>query len=198
MILIHATKKLAAKLPPKLRHPSIDIPSSNPLSGWHGNLLNLQRRNCVLLVHDETRFALFMIGVRKPDFERFDHYFEDALINTLIKLGAESAQINAAQQLLGPCKFDTACNRSVQGTMNQMAGNIEHMLWYEDARLEDINPYRTAVWLADRPCNIKGQKDCVWPRKAMLALLSDQHDILKRGGSGDNVIQLDSYRRQSS
>jgi len=37
--------------------------------------------------------------------------------------------------------------------------------------ITDLSAYRTSVWLADRPCNVKGSKDFVWPMKAMLALL---------------------------
>jgi len=144
----------------------------NPLSGWHANLIVLQRRNCVLLVHDATRFPLFIKGLMKADFARFDELFADALMNTLLKLGANQPQLDSAAALLAPCRFDTDCNRSVQGTLNQMAGDIQHMLLFEQADLDAICSYRTGVWLADRPCTVKGQKDCIWPDKAMLALLN--------------------------
>jgi hypothetical protein len=60
----------------------------------------------------------------------------------------------------------------VQGTLNQMAGDIQHILLFEQADLDAICSYRTGVWLADRPCTVKGQKDCIWPDKAMLTLLN--------------------------
>lgn len=56
MITIHATKKLYAHLPVAATmnpHPSDDSAATppdsadNPLSGWHANLLTLQRRLCV-------------------------------------------------------------------------------------------------------------------------------------------------------
>jgi hypothetical protein len=144
----------------------------NPLSGWHANLITVQRRNCVLLVHDATRFPLFIKGLVKADFARFDELFADALMNTLLKLGANQPQLDTATALLAPCRFDTDCNRSVQGTLNQMAGDIQHMLLFEQADLDAICSYRTGVWLANRPCTVKGQKDCIWPDKAMLALLN--------------------------
>jgi hypothetical protein len=144
----------------------------NPLSGWHANLITVQRRNCVLLVHDATRFPLFIKGLLKADFARFDELFADALMNTLLELGANQTQLDTASALLSPCRFDTDCNRSVQGTLNQMAGDIQHMLLFEQADLDAICSYRTGVWLTDRPCMVKGQKDCIWPDKAMLALLN--------------------------
>jgi len=150
MITIHATKKLYAKLPTSVQAAAnkeaqpgaIDaakLPNENPLSGWHANLLTLQRRNCVLLVHDATRLPLLIKGQMKADFANFDQLFADALMNTLLKLGASQDQLDCAAALLIPCHFDTECNRSVQGTMNQMAGDIEHMLWLDDAKLDDIS-----------------------------------------------------------
>lgn len=160
------------------------------LSDWHANLLIIQRRNCVILVHDATRFPLFIKGLLKADFANFDRLFADALMNTLLKLGAKQSQLDTAAALLAPCRFDTNCDRSVQGTMNQMAGDFEHMLWFEEARLEDICSYATGAWLADRPCTVKGQKDCIWPDRAMLALLNRVGDTAP---TKQNVIQLADY-----
>jgi len=55
--------------------------------------------------------------------------------------------------------------------MNQMGLEIEHMLHYQNVSISDISTYRTAVWLAQSPRKVKGQKDYMWPDKAMLALL---------------------------
>lgn len=191
MITIHVTQKLHAKLPLDNQGciaaknpgtaPAATAIADNPLSGWHANLLTLQRRNCVLLVHDATRFALFIKGLVKADFAHFDRYFADALINTLLKLGATEHQLDAAVARLAPCRFDTHCSRSVQGTMNQMKAGIEHMLWYDDGKLDAISSYRTGVWLAERPCTVKGVKDFIWPKAAMLALLSQlEQEILSQ------------------
>lgn len=204
MFTIHATKKLFAKLPldddgfvvakNPLRHPHVSTLANGSLSHWHANLITLQRRNCVLLVHDATRFPLFIKCLVKDDFANFDWHFEDTLMNTLLKLGANEHQLEVAATLLGPCRFDTKCNRSVQGTMNQMKGDIEHMLWYDHANIEDISQYRVGVWMADRPCHVKGVRDCIWPQKEMLKLLStrDATDT-KRANMPENVVQFADY-----
>ncbi len=53
MITIHTTKKFYAHLPAAASMQIAAIANSfdNSLSGWHANLITLQRRNCVLLVH---------------------------------------------------------------------------------------------------------------------------------------------------
>ena len=186
MIHLYCTQKLIAKLPvtqgllpegeqlkSSIREGGSEIILNNPLSGWHANLLILQRRNCVLLVHNQTRFPVFMIGLTKPDFAAFDYHFADCFMNTLLKVGANEEQMQSAQDLLAPVSINKSNDRSVQGTLNQMKGDIEHMLWYDNAQITECSPYKTAAWLAKRPCNVKGQKDCIWPIDAMLELLSD-------------------------
>lgn len=207
MIQIHATKKLYAKLPlddqgciavkDAFIQPGTSAIANNPLSGWHGNLITLQRRNCVLLVHNATRFPLFMKALVKADFAHFDWHFADTLMNTLLKLGANQQQLDAAAARLAPCQFDTQRDRSVQGTMNRMAGDIEHMLWFDNAKLEDISSYKTGVWLADRPCNVKGVKDFIWPQKAMLELLSKASPDNDTTAQSRNIVQLADYRRNN-
>ena len=189
MITLHTTKKLLAKLPVdkngnlpnQSRSPEPDKPSlaNNPLSSWHGNLLTLQRRNCILLVHDTTRFAVLITCLKKVDFANLDWWFVDTFMNTLLKCGATNAQMETAHSLLEPLIIDSQCDRSVQGTMNQMKGDLEHVLWYDNSDINDLSAYRLGAWLSDRPCTIKGRKDCIWPIKAMLGLLSDLS-----GGSG--------------
>lgn len=208
MIHLHATKKLLVKLPVdkngnlpiRSTHQGFDKPelTENPLNSWHGNLLTLQRRNCMLLVHDATRFAVLMTCLKKTDFANLDWWFVDTFMNTLLKCGANNKQMEAAHNHLAPLSIDNNCNRSVQGTMNQMKGDIEHKLWYDNVDIGDLSAYRMGVWLSDRPCTVKGHKDCIWPIKAMLALLSS---TVSRGEPGtlqtdspDNVISIKDFR----
>ncbi|RDH82033.1 MAG: hypothetical protein DIZ78_16495 [endosymbiont of Escarpia spicata] len=147
MIRLHCTKKLLAKLPLreggrlKNKRPShypANEGDESPLSGWHANLILLQRRQCVLLVHDATRFPVFIPALKKADFAELDYWFADGFMNALLKTGADDVLMDCAHAALGPLVCDTECDRSVQGTMNRMAQDIEHMLWYEDASVMDL------------------------------------------------------------
>ncbi len=68
MIKIHSTKKLFAKLPLDGNGALINTgdnadpqtDTDSPLGDWHANLLILQRHNCILFVHDATRFPVFI------------------------------------------------------------------------------------------------------------------------------------------
>lgn len=69
--------------------------------------------------------------------------------------------------------------------------------------LEDLSPYRTAAWLAERPCTIKGRKDCVWPIQAMGELLGGsikpmqgiKHKQTVECGDSAEIIKLDRFRK---
>lgn len=180
MIHLHCTKKLLAKLPLlddgrlNSKKPILSVvrdPATNPLSGWHANLILLQRRQCVLFVHDTTRFPVFVPALKKDDFAELDWFFQDGFMNTLLKVGAKDRHMKAAEKLLTPLICDNDCNRSVQGTLNQMGQDLGFMLEYDQALVTEISPYKTGAWLADRPCTMKGVRDCIWPGRAILELL---------------------------
>jgi hypothetical protein len=91
-------------------------------------------------------------------------------MNTLLKVGANDQQMTTATKLLSNFSIDSVCDRSVQGTLNRIKGDVEHMIWYDDAQV------------ADRPCNTKGQKNFIMPNEAMLELL-DKAFLLKGNGN---------------
>ncbi len=184
MIQLHATRKLFERLPLDDQGQLASTPRSawlfdaapieaNPLSGWHGNLVTYQRRNCVLLVHDKTRFPLFLPALTKPDFAELNDRFVDALMNTLLKCGANQDQLNTAQRHLRPFQIDTQCNRSVQATLNRMGQDLEYVLQYDNINVGEITGYRQGVWLAQSPRSVKG-RGVLWPQKAMLTLLQQE------------------------
>ena len=102
-------------------------PATNPLNGWHANLILLQRRQCVLFVHDATRFPVFVPALKKADFAELDWHFQDSFMNTLLKVGADDNHMKAAEKLLAPLLCDSDCYRSVQGTLNQMEQDLGHI-----------------------------------------------------------------------
>lgn len=71
--------------------------------------------------------------------------------------------METASRLLQPLVFDTQCNRSVQGTMNRMAGNIDHMLYFEHADVQDLSSYRAGAWFAERPCSVTRKETALSP-----------------------------------
>lgn len=206
MIDLYVTKKLQAKLSiddkgmlPGSSHVDYlaDKPEmeSNPLSGWHANLRVMQRRQCVIFVHNETRFPVFVPCLTKPNFSRLEYFFIDAFMNTLMKCGASMEHMDAAQYLLERFKIDSNYSRSVQGTMNQMCAEIETYLWYDNVNIMELSGYSMGVHLANTPCSVNNQKKYIVPKRAMLELLGG---LVKSDGESvtddlmdDNMLDLE-------
>lgn len=183
MIHLHCTKKLLAKLPVDDRgrlpgkRPGLlaaNDEGENRLGHWHGNLLLIQRRLCLLLVHDATRFPVFIPALTRPDFADLEYRFVDSFMNALLKTGADEALLQKAQASLAPLVCDSVCDRSVQGTLNQMGQEVEHMVYYDGLNVAELTGYRQSAWLAERPCGINNRKGVVWPAQAMRTLLQGE------------------------
>ncbi|MBI9113378.1 hypothetical protein [Maridesulfovibrio ferrireducens] len=132
MPYIGCTKKLLDEL--KIKEPA-DHSDFRGLRGWHGNTFRLYRSKSVLLVNDETRFAVFIPRLVKKDFANFDRIFRERFKEALEWAGADESQIAKALLQCGGCSYGKTHNRSVLGTMNDMKQAIEHILWYKFGRL---------------------------------------------------------------
>ena len=42
------------------------LDETGPLGSWHANVYAIDRRQCLLLCHDATRYCLFLPGLRAP------------------------------------------------------------------------------------------------------------------------------------
>lgn len=174
-MILHCTKKLFAKLPNNIHTTTnsvVNIGLQSEWLNWHANVITVQRRQCVIAVHDATRYTVFIPCLTKPDLANLQWHFEDVFINSLLKSSLPHELVETATQHLAPLMFDTECNRSVQGTMNQIAQYIDYGLSYTNTVVSDISPYRYSAELSHRPCTVKGLKDCLWPDKAMTELLN--------------------------
>jgi len=163
-MIIHCTKKLAAKLPALSDKPDEE---TSPLGSWHANLYVIDRRNCVLFCHDATRYTLFLPGLRKPEFAELGRWFKELFIASLAYMGMEDNQVRRAELALGPVQFDTRTDRSVLGSLNQMSFIL-------DARVSEVenvmllNPLSVNRWLCHYPVNVKGVKGFWMADEAMI------------------------------
>jgi hypothetical protein len=146
-MIIHCTKKLAAKVPMVSGEPLME---TSPLGGWHANLYIIDRHNVLLFCHDDTRYTVFLPGLRKAQFADLGRWFREAFTASLTYMGMADNQVRRAELALGPVVFDTDTDRSVLGSLNQM-----HFML--DARLEEVedvmllNPLSVTRWLCHYP-----------------------------------------------
>jgi hypothetical protein len=164
-MILHCTHKLAAKLPDVSSTP---LEETSPLGGWHGHLFTLDRRQCVLFMHDATRYALFLPGLRKAQFTELGDWFRMLYLATLAGFGCSDTQIKKVELALGPVRYDTATDRSVQGSLRVAKQDLDAMA-YRVPNVMRLDPLATSCELSDRPATIRGK--WVRPEKAMLDLI---------------------------
>ena len=108
-MLLHCTKKLAAKLPEVSATP---LAETSPLGSWHANLYTIDRRQCVMFCHDESRYVLFLPGLIKSDFVELGRLHRELFLASLVALGVKETLLNRVSLALGPVQFDCITDRS--------------------------------------------------------------------------------------
>lgn len=166
-MILHCSKKLAAKLADV---SPVTLDETSPLGSWHGHLLTFDRRQCVMLCHDATRYVLFLPGLRKEHFADFEAgCFRPLYLATLAALECTVAWIKKAELALGPLRFDMATDRSVLGSLNIAAWDAE--VWLQrEANVMGIDPVAFSCKLNARPVTVRGKT--IWPAEAMREMLS--------------------------
>lgn len=123
MPIIRCTEKLLKEL--KVR-PSEEWPQNGYIGGWHANLLRIERRKCVIVTNDQTLYTLFIPALKKPEFERFGEIFGQHLFKNLCCEGFAQHQIERVLADNQEITIAKTNNRSVLGSMNDVAYQIEH------------------------------------------------------------------------
>lgn len=161
-MLLHSTQKLAAKLPDV---SAIPLAESSPLGSWHANLYTIDRRQCVMFCHDESRYVLFLPGLLKADFADLGRLHRELFLASLNELGVKETHLNRVALALGPIQFDCITDRSVLGSLRVTSFDLSCLLRRGDNVME-CDPLALSVELNDRPVTVRGK--WLFPDKAML------------------------------
>lgn len=110
----------------------------------------------MMFCHDATRYVLFLPGLRKADFAEIGGtWFRPLYLATLAMLGCPDTQIKKIELALGPMRFDTATDRSAQGSLRVAKQDLEAWL-YRVPNVMDLNPLAMSCHLNERPATVYG------------------------------------------
>lgn len=98
------------------------------IGSWHANLLLIERRKCVLFTHDMSLFSVFVAGLTRDDFAHMDEVFGQALFRTLRLCEFGQSEIERMLDWSRHNVYGKSNNRSVLGSMNDLAFQIEHRI----------------------------------------------------------------------
>jgi hypothetical protein len=124
-VVVRSTKKLLTLIGRGVA--PIELPPTG--DDWYANLLWIDRRKCLLLVHADTLFPVFRADVRAGDLRPFGQYVVRAIEE---ELRAEGLPLD----VLGPLDAEdvqvaTTASRSVLGYMNEMALHLRYQIAVE-------------------------------------------------------------------
>ncbi len=131
------------------------------LGGWHAHLVRFDRVQCVFFCHDETRYCLFLPGMRARQFAALGRWHRDLFLASLATEGIADAVIAKADAALGPARFDAKTDRSVLSSMNIALGDLVPRV-EEAAHVLRLDTLRLSLELNSRPTRAHGE----WLRPA--------------------------------
>jgi hypothetical protein len=94
---------------------------------WYANLLWVDRRKCLLIVHAGTLFALLAADIRVSDLRPFERRIVDLLAGALLEEGLPTDALGRLEP--SEVRLAKTASRHVLGVMNQMAQEIG---WHTD------------------------------------------------------------------
>ena len=125
MQVIHCTKKLLKELGALgSRIPHEHAPGF--FGSWHANLIRIERRKCVLFTNDRTLYSFLVPGMKRKD--DFHDLFLVHLNSNLAIEGFGQGDILKALDEYSEIAIAPTTNRSVLGSMNDLAGQAEFLI----------------------------------------------------------------------
>ncbi|TAK86866.1 MAG: hypothetical protein EPO20_05975 [Betaproteobacteria bacterium] len=150
-----------AKLPGVSAQP---LEEAGSLGAWHAHLVRFDRVQCVLFCHDETRYCLFLPGMRARQLAELGRWHREVFLASLATEGIADPVIARVDAALGPARFDAKTDRSVLASMNIAQWDLGVYVSRED-HVVDADALLVSRRLNERPVEAKGKP--LWPARAM-------------------------------
>lgn len=118
MLTIQCTKKLGEEL-------KIDLPKEKPadldeLFAWHSHLFLFNRRKCVLVINNMTRYNFVLVGLKKDQFKQFGDLVLEAITENLLADGMKKGWVKKYVETSQSISYAATSNRSIISQMNEM------------------------------------------------------------------------------
>ena len=201
MIHFHTSKTLAEDL----NKAGYDFPFSDKDETpwhWYAHRITLLRKKCIIVMEEQSRYALIFVGLKKSDFAQFDKVLTSRIIAEASWLcdlphsGPNEKLIAAVEQRCTTINVSQGLDRSVQAHIRQVGEELEIQVKYHDGRLPESAEEEFAMGNKINGMLRKrgGYKDYLYPReKWRESLLS----LLKPQGRSNLVSMVDFKKVRS-
>jgi hypothetical protein len=111
--------------------------TSEALYCWHAHVFLFNRRKCVLVMNNETRYNFILYGLKKDDFKRFDELLVKNITENLRADGIDQEIIEHYLEGHGQIQYAPTSDRSIIGQINEMIMVTQYKLEaYKDDNIE--------------------------------------------------------------
>jgi len=141
MISIAVTERIRKRLKIDLYEGQVISPNS--IYSWHTGYYIYNRKLCLIVANDLTRYCVVLYGLKASDMKNFTLIFKQQLKRNLILDGISSVSINKYMEEADNSIFTKSSDRSVLGSINDyMVGlsyYIEDYIFDEVVNLDALN-----------------------------------------------------------
>lgn len=145
MLTIQCTKKLSEEL--NVNISKNKLVHTKPLYSWHAHLFLWNRRKCVLVMNNKTRYNFVLFGLKKGDFKRFADIVVQAIAENLSADGADKVIIEKYIQNCQEVSYAATSDRSIISQVNEMIMAAKHSMEQDKLDGVEVNSYELNRWL---------------------------------------------------
>jgi hypothetical protein len=135
-VVVRCTGKLLNLLG---KHSVTLVDAATTGDDWYANLLWVDRRKCLLIVHADTLFALFAADIRVGDLRPFERRVVDLLADALLEEGLPADALGRLEP--SEVRLAKTASKQVLGVMNQMALEIDQAGGLWKVEVNDLNSH---------------------------------------------------------
>ncbi|AGB41066.1 Plasmid pRiA4b ORF-3-like protein [Halobacteroides halobius DSM 5150] len=118
MLTINCTGKLRKEIDFEIEE-SLEA-KRDDFYNWHAHLITIKRRKTLVLMNVQTRYAIVLYGLKKPDFKNLGQLIFDAIKDNFKAEGIKEFYLNEYLENIDQIKYTKTYSRSIISSINYL------------------------------------------------------------------------------
>jgi hypothetical protein len=163
---LQCTKKLLDQL----KVMPVEMETENEVYSWQANVVTVDRRKMLVLVHDSTQYKIAFYGLKAKDWKNLNAVIREGIAKVWAAEGIKASVIEKYLAQMGELVLTKTRDRKMIARLNYAVRNLE---WYFHRYREDGLVQITASTQVNKRIVGDWRKDHIWPKKALVAFLTE-------------------------
>lgn len=137
---------------------------------WHANVVILDRRKMLVLVHDVTQYRIVFYGMKAKEWKNLDAIIQEGIRRVWLAEGIRASVIEKYLAEMGPVRFAKTGDRSMIGKLNRAVSDAEWIFdhyWMEGLVQTELSKQVSRTYVK------VGKKDYIHPVDELAKFLSE-------------------------